>query len=530
MSGRDKMTYVSLLSDESIHEEYEAALLSIEAELGQHHPIYIGERSIASEEEFEVRSPIDSDILIGYFQKGGREHALDAVGEAKRSFDTWSGVDWSDRMQKIRAAADTLEHRKYLLAALITYESGKNRFEAIAEVGEAIDMLRYYCDVYEQQEGYRISLPGSAPDERSRSVMKPHGTWVVISPFNFPLVLAAGACSAALLTGNTVVFKPTSETPFCGLKLYEAFVESGVMPGAINMVTGPGKTFGEAVVAHPDVDGIAFTGSKAVGMWLHRNFALKQPYPKPFIAEMGSKNPTIVTSSADLESAVEGVARAAFGYSGQKCSATSRVYVHISVAQQFTDALRARAEAMAVGDPRERDVFLGPLISQAALETYRESLDLAVRDGGTIISGGEVLSGGLYDGGHYVTPTIVAGLPEGHRIFKEELFVPLVSLGTFNTFEEALFLANSTDYGLTAGIFSGDTEEIGRFFRYIRFGVCYANRKGGATTGAWPGSQPFGGWKASGSTGRAVGGPYYLISFMREQAQTIAGERSTEGL
>ncbi len=520
MPDKKKVTYVAVASDESIHANYEEALVKIEPELGQRHPMHIGDQDVFSVEEFEVRSPIDRDLVIGYFQKADEQHAGLAISEAKKSFYDWSQRSWRDRMRIIRATAEGLNQEKYSLSALITYEVGKNRFEALAEVGEAVEMLRYYCDVYERNNGYVIPMASDLPNERNTSVMKPHGVWAVISPFNFPIALAAGMASAALLTGNTVVFKPTSKASLTGLRLYRAFIKSGLPAGVINVVTGPGGPFGEVAVAHPDVDGIAFTGSRAVGLWLQRHFITKQPYPKPIISEMGSKNPAIVTANADLDKAVEGVIKGAFNYGGQKCSATSRVYVHEAVAPQFLETLLAKIKELTVGDPRQREVFMGPIIDQEALTTFKESVELCKRDGGFIITGGEVLTGGMYAKGYYVRPTVATGLPRRHRLFRDELFVPFIIVDTFTSLEEALAEANATEFGLTAGIFSEQDEEIERFFTTIQFGVCYSNRRGGATTGAWPGSQSFGGWKGSGSTGRGVGGPYYLQSYQREQLQS----------
>jgi 1-pyrroline-5-carboxylate dehydrogenase len=525
LSQDGKVTYVSLMTDESIHGEYEEALRKVEGEFGRHHPMFIGDSQVFSDDgEFEDRSPIDSSIILGYFQKGNQEHARAAIAESKRAFPEWSGKDWRERVRIVRAVAERVDRLKFELAALITYEVGKNRYEALAEVGEAADMFRYYCDIYERNGGYVTPMGPGAPGERCWSVMRPHGVWAVISPFNFPFALAGGMTAAALLTGNTVVFKPTSESPFSGLRLYQLFIEAGVPPGAINYVTGPGGPFGETIVAHPDVDGIAFTGSRDVGMWLYRNFAARQPYPKPFIAEMGSKNPTIVTSRADLDKAVEGVTRAAFGYGGQKCSATSRVYVHSAVADEFLNRIRQRIEQITIGDPRKKEVFLGPLINEGAAAKFREACETALSSGGKVIVGGKIIDEHLMPKGHYVRPAIVTGLPKDHTLFKEELFVPLVSVATFTDLKEAIDEANNTEYGLTAGVFTEDPKEIEYFFQNIQFGVCYANRRGGATTGAWPGAQAFGGWKASGATGKGVGGPYYLLSFLREQARTIVEE------
>jgi 1-pyrroline-5-carboxylate dehydrogenase len=524
MTESGKVTYVSLESDESIHGKYEEALLEIEREFARRHPMYIGGREVQAPREFEARSPVDTGILLGIFQEGTEDHARDGVAAAMEAYPAWSGIDWQERVRVVRTAADLIESRLFPLAALITYEVGKNRFEALAEVGEAIDMLRYYAEVYEQNNGYTLPMHSAVPGEECRSVMRPYGPWAIISPFNFPVALAAGMITGALLTGNTAVFKPTSKAPLSGLNLYRIFSESGVPDGVLNLVTGPGGPFGEVVAAHPDVSGIAFTGSRDVGMWLYRTFTELQPYPKPLVAEMGSKNPVIVTANADLDKAVEGVARAAFGYAGQKCSATSRVYVHSSVADRFIETLRVWTEEMETGDPRRREVFFGPLIDENAMNTFQRALEEAITDGGSITSGGTVLEGSIYGQGGYVRPTLVTGLSRDHRLFREELFVPLLLIDTYETLPEALEQANRTAFGLTAGIFSEDADEIDEFFDRIRFGVVYANRWGGATTGAWPGAQSFGGWKASGSTGRGVGGPYYLLSFVREQAQTRVTE------
>jgi 1-pyrroline-5-carboxylate dehydrogenase len=325
---------------------------------------------------------------------------------------------------------------------------------------------------------------------------------------------------AALITGNTIVLKPTGIAPFSALKLYYAFTAAGVPPGAIQYITAPGALFGEIVTAHADIAGIAFTGSRAAGMWLNRRFTAKQRYIKPLIFEMGSKNPVIVTRHADLDKAAEGIYKSAFGFSGQKCSAASRIYVEEAVADRFIARLRSKVEILVAGDPGEKETFIGPLISAEALQTFRDSVEMVKKDGGRIITGGNVLSGGIFSQGYYAEPTIVTGLTKRHPLVRQELFVPLLIIATFTTLEEALQEANATDFGLTAGIFSENDDEIAYFFDTIQSGVTYANRRGGATTGAWPGTQSFCGWKGSGSTGKGVGGPYYLLSYLREQAQT----------
>jgi 1-pyrroline-5-carboxylate dehydrogenase len=479
-----------------------------------------GKKVTSSEGEFEVRSPIDTSIVLGYFQKGTREHARQAIASAEHAFQDWSNRDWRERVAIIRKAAEIMSGDLYPLAALITYEVGKNRYEAIAEVGEAADFFRYYSDQMEANGGFMKETGPGAPGENCRSVMRPHGVWVVISPFNFPNALACGMMTGALITGNTVVFKPTSDAPFSALKLYEVLIRAGIPAGVINFVTGPGGNFGDEVTHNPDVAGIAFTGSKDVGMKLYRDLVQYQNHPKPFISEMGSKNPSIVTAKADLDKAVEGVVRAAFGYGGQKCSANARVYVDRSIKDAFITKLRKRTSELKLGDPREKDVFVGPVVNKRALDNYQRYIDLAQKDGGKFITGGAVARDGMLSKGYFATPTVITGLLTDHRLFKEELFVPILLVDEYESLEDALRKANDTEYGLTAGIFSEDEREVEEFFRKIEFGVTYSNREGGATTGAWPGAQSFGGWKASGATGRGVGGPYYLIQFLREQAQT----------
>ena len=519
MEQEKKLTYVDLLADASIHAGYEDGLEQVRSWLGLTHPLLIGTEEVFSRPEFEARSPIDRRIHVGTFQTATPARIREAIVVADKGFPAWQERNYGERAAIIRKTADLLDQEKFLLAALITYECGKNRTEAVAEVFEAIDLLRHHAEVFEKNGGYVIPARPEHPGDICRSVMRPYGVFAVISPFNFPLSLATGMAGAALITGNAVILKPTSLTPLSVLRLCQAFRKAGVPPGAAQYLTGPGREFGEIVTASQDVAGIAFTGSRDAGMILHRTFAAKQRYPKPIITEMGSKNPVIVTEHADLAKAVEGIARSAFGFSGQKCSAASRVYVHERVAGPFVAMLRDRTIGMSSGDPREKDTSISPLIDERAVQVFTASVVLARKDGGTIVCGGSVLSGGIFSLGHYVQPTIVTGLTRRHPLARKELFVPFLIVETFSSLAEAIDEANSTDFGLTAGIFSENEEEIALFFSRIRSGVTYANRSGGATTGAWPGTQAFCGWKASGSTGRGVGGPFYLLSYMREQAQ-----------
>ncbi len=517
-----KITYVTLFADESIHPKYDSALRKFDRELGKHYPMYIGENETLSKAgEFEHRSPFDTRIVVGYFQRGTQRHAKAAIDAGSKAFTGWSKAPWRERVRIMRRAADLIDVRKFEIAAAITYEVGKNRLEALAEAWEAIDAINYYARAMETNDGYTKQMSPGGPGEDSRVLGKPLGVWPVISPFNFPFMLANGMALGALITGNTVVLKPTSEAPLTGLMLYRVFRDAGVPPGAINFVTGPGGNFEKEFVSNPKVAGIAFTGSRDVGMRLYHGFLASQPYPKPVVMEMGSKNPTIVTSKADLKKAVEGVVRAAYGYGGQKCSATSRVYVQSTIKPKFLEELKARITQLRVSDPREKSTFMGPVINKTAVSKFKGAVEEVRKSRGRVLLGGRVLTDGSFDRGYYVEPTLISGLPPKHRLFRDELFLPFLVVGEFKTLDEALEMANDTEYGLTAGIFSEDQREVERFMDGIQFGVAYANRSGGATTGAWPGAQSFVGWKASGATGRGIGGPNYLLNFIREQSQTL---------
>jgi 1-pyrroline-5-carboxylate dehydrogenase len=516
-----KITYVTLFADESLHPKYEAALRRFASKLGQSYPMYIGGKEVRSEQgEFETRSPIDTSIVVARFPIGTREHAREAIETARDSFEAWSTTQWRQRVRIIEKFSKLIDQMKFGIAAAITYEVGKNRLEALAECWEAIDAVKYYAGIMRQEKGYTKRMGKGGPGERTLVVCKPHGVWPVISPFNFPFMLANGMAAGALITGNTIVLKPTSQAPLTGLMLYQLYRDAGVPAGVVNFVTGPGANFEDEFVSSKDVAGIAFTGSKDVGMRLFRRFHTEQPYPKPILLEMGSKNPTIVTASADITKAVEGTVRAAFGYGGQKCSATSRVYVQREAKDKFVSALKARVEKISVGDPREKDVFMGPVIDEKAVKKFHEAVGEAKASGAKLVTGGNAPDSTLARKGYYLSPTVVADLPEDSRLVKEELFLPFVVVNEFDTVEEAIARANATDYGLTAGIFAKKEREMRSFFDGIKFGVTYANRSGGSTTGAWPGAQSFTGWKASGVTGRGVGSPFYLLNFTRDQSQT----------
>src|SRR5215210_5248339 len=480
-----------------MHNAFDAALEQLRGNLGKSYGLIINGEERPGAGAFEVRSPSDNQVLIGQFAIGTELDVHDAVAAARAAFPAWSQLPWQERVSIMRRAAALIREQKFRLAALLILEAGKNRIEA--------------------NDGFARQLDSLDPAERNRSVLRPFGVWAVLAPFNFPHALSVGMSSGALLAGNTVVYKPASATPLSGYELARIYADAGVPAGVFNYVSGSGEAVGDPLTRHPDVDGVVFTGSREVGWELYKEFSTD--FPKPCITELGGKNPTIVTRNADLDKAVEGVARSAFGYSGQKCSACSRVYVEEPVYDEFMERLTQRTKELVVGDPTDRETYVGPVIDQRAVRRYEDAL--ASAQGGQVRTGVQRLRGGIFDRGTYVAPTVVDGLPLDHALFKKEIFLPFIVVAPVKGLDQAIEEANDTDYGLTAGIFSEDREEIDTFFDRIEAGVVYANRKGGATTGAWPGCQSFAGWKASGSTGKGGLGPYYVQQFMREQSQTV---------
>ncbi len=515
-----KITYATMTADrmEDLHRELDAAIERVRTTFGRSYPLVIGAREVRAASEFDDRSPIDTRILLGRFQSGGLAEVRAAIGAAREAYPAWSARPWQDRVALLKSVANRIRDHRWDLSALMGYEAGKNRLECVGDVEESADLIEYYCDQIVEHHGFTTKLGALGPGEENLSVLRPYGVWAVISPFNFPLALAAGPSGGALVAGNTVVFKPASTTPLIGFRLMELMTEAGVPPGVFNFVTGGGGTAGQELIDNADIDGIVFTGSKDVGMHLIRDNA-QRAFPRPLVIEMGGKNPALVMRSADLDKASDGVMRSAFGAQGQKCSACSRVYISRAVRDEFVRLLVDKTRRLTVGNPLHRDVYLGPVINDEAVRTYERAIAQAKADGGEILTGGHRLTEGEFAHGYFVEPTIIDRLPTNHPLFSEELFVPITVLGDVTSLDEAIALANATEYGLTAGIFSEDDREIQQFFDRIQAGVTYANRRAGATTGAWPGINSFGGWKASGSTGRGTGGPYYVPQFMREQSR-----------
>jgi len=505
---------------EELHTNFEAALEKVRQGLGAEHAMIIDGKDVFSEKKFTDYSPINTDWALAVFQKGEQKHAEMALSAARRAFPLWSGMAWEKRAELLRKAADLIDKRLYTLGAVMSLEVGKNRMESLSDVAETADLIRYACYQVEKNNGFSIEMdkdPIPGVDTTNISILRPYGVWLVISPFNFPGALTGGPVGAALAAGNTIVMKPATDTPWLVRLLAECFRDAGLPNGVANFVTGPGRTLGQALIDSPEVDGVTFTGSYDVGMKIYRDFA-QAKYVRPIILELGGKNPVIVSRHADLEGASAGIIRSAFGLQGQKCSACSRVLIEEPVYDELVERLVTLTNKIAIGDPTNKEVWLGPVINASAYNDYKNFVS-DIRKSGKIVAGGKVLTEGSFAKGYYCTPTLAVDLPMDHNLWKQEMFVPITTIAKIATMEEAMAHANDVDYGLTAG-FYGSSEETNWFFKNIQAGVTYANRPQGATTGAWPGFQPFGGWKGSGSSGKNAGGHHYLQLYMHEQIQT----------
>lgn len=517
-----KLTYSTMFNPpEALHTQFEAALAQVKANLGKEHAMIIDGKDVFAADKFEDRNPANTTEVLGLFQKGTAEHANAALAAARRAFYKWSRTPWQERIALVRKAAEIMDRRTFEMGAVVGLEVGKSRMEAIGDVAETADLFRYACDRMEAANGFvtemgRDPLPGFI--STNTSVLRPYGVWVVISPFNFPSALTGGPAAAALVAGNTVVLKPATDTPWTARLIAECLREAGLPDGVYNYVSGPGSTLGQALIDSPEVDGITFTGSFDVGMKINRDFAHGK-WVRPTILELGGKNPAIVSRHANLEDAALGITRSAFGLQGQKCSACSRVFIEAPVYDEVVERMVALTNKLSIGDPTGKGIYNGPVINKGSYADYQR-FSAELHQAGRVLTGGKVLTDGAFANGFFCADTLVTDVPLDHHLWQDEMFVPIVTIAKVNNIEEAMRLANDVAYGLTAG-FYGTPEEVEWFFDHIQSGVAYANRPQGATTGAWPGFQPFGGWKGSGSSGKNSGGVHYLQLYMHEQIHTL---------
>jgi 1-pyrroline-5-carboxylate dehydrogenase len=511
-----KITYTSVPGDLSlVHAFFDRELPLFKARLGARWTNRIDGEANHDGDEYEATSPIDSSLLLGRYVEASPSAVSKAVAAARRAFLDWGRRSWVERVEVLRRVGRRLDEAKYELAMAVLYEVGKTRIEAIGEAEEAVALVEYYCDQMTRHQGY-VEQPWEGNGERSQTLLRPIGVFGVIAPFNYPVALSVNMLTAALLGGNTVVFKPS---PNAGLTagMLGRILEAELPPGVFNLVCG--RKAGERLVAEPGIDGIAFTGSNAVGMSIQRSMASGR-YMRPVLAEMGGKNAAYVSRSASLEAAVEGVAKSAFAMQGQKCTACSVAFVHDALFDAFLDGLVQKVKAVKPGDPASRDTTNGPLINAAALQRYEEAVAHGEREG-RLVAGGRRLSGGLYDRGCYVVPAIITDLADDDWLFDRELFAPVLAVTRFHDLGQAIDRGNRALYGLTSGFYGQHQAEVELFLERSETGVQYVNRRTGATTGAWPGIQSFCGWKGSGLTGKGGLGPHYLPQFMREQSRTV---------
>jgi len=517
-----KLTYSTMFDPPpEMHERFDTALAETRSRLGQDYAHFIDGTDVVAGDLFDDLSPINTDWVLARFPAATADDVNAAVSAAERAFPAWRDTPMEERIRLLRSAGELIEDRVYDISAALALEVGKNRMEAIGEVQETAEFFYQYCDVFEAEQGFFEQLPDDpvpGVSMRNRSVMKPYGVWAVVAPFNFPFALAGGPVAAALVTGNTVVVKGAPDTPWAVQLLTECLRDAGIPAGVVNTLADPTDVAGPLLVEHPSVAGVTFTGSHEVGMEVCRK-ATAGAYPKPVITEMGGKNAAIITAEGNLDDAAIGIMRSAFGLSGQKCSALSRVYVEEMVADDLIGKLKPIVDAITVGDPTAQENYLGPVGNRDAYENYQAYVAELDDSGAKVVSGEGTLTEAGMDKGYFCSPTVAEASLE-HRLWQHEMFVPIVMIARIPDKETGLALANDTPLGLTAG-FYGNPEETTWFLDNIEAGVVYTNRPQGATTGAWPGYQRFGGWKGSGNTGKGFASNYYLSHYLREQSQTI---------
>jgi 1-pyrroline-5-carboxylate dehydrogenase len=493
--------------------QMEVALQAVQTELGQEYDLRIGGKHLRTEGKIVSANPARPAQVVGIHQRAGSEHVEGAVAAAQAAFLRWKRVPVAERAGLLFRAAALIRERKFEFCAWLTYEVGKNWGEADADVGETIDFLEFYG-----REALRLdeaTTPIQFPGERNQFRYIPLGVGAVIPPWNFPFAIMAGMTAAAIVCGNTVILKPSVDAPTIAARFMSLLEEAGLPDGVVNLCPGEGLEFGSAVVAHPQVRFVAFTGSKAVGLEIHESAARTQAgqnFIKRTILEMGGKDSIIVEADCDINAAVEGVVASAFGFNGQKCSACSRAIVDAAIYDSFCDRLRERVASIKTGDP-VANVYTGPVISEKAYRKVLSYIEIGKGEG-RLLNGGYAME--TAEKGYYIAPTVIADVAPTARIAQEEIFGPVLAVIRSQSFDEALAIANNTEYGLTGAVYSDSPEKLEKARMEFHVGNLYFNRK---CTGAMVGAHPFGGFNMSGTDSKA-GGPDYLLLFT--QAKSIA--------
>ncbi|KGR84942.1 L-glutamate gamma-semialdehyde dehydrogenase [Lysinibacillus odysseyi] len=499
-------------SVEKNKQDYLDALKKVEAELGGDFPLIIGGERITTEEKIESYNPADKSQLIGRVSKASQELAEKAMQEAEKAFKTWKKVKPEIRADVLFKAAAIIRRRKHEFSAILTKEAGKPWNEADADTAEAIDFLEYYGrQMLSMKDGRPVE---SRPGEYNRYDYIPLGIGIVISPWNFPFAIMAGTTVAAVVTGNTVLLKPASTTPVVAYKFIEVLEEAGLPAGVVNFVPGSGAEVGDYLVDHPKTRFISFTGSRDVGLRINERASVLnkgQVWIKRVIAEMGGKDTIVVDKEADLELAAQSIVKSAFGFSGQKCSACSRVVIVKDVYDQVVERVTELTKELKVGNPVDPTNFMATVIDQNAFNKITEYIEIGKKEG-------RLVAGGTADDsvGYFVQPTVFVDVDPSARIMKEEIFGPVVAIAKADTFEEAIDIANDTEYGLTGAVITKNRENLEYAREEFHVGNLYFNR---GCTGAIVGYQPFGGFNMSGTDSKA-GGPDYLTLHM--QAKTTS--------
>ncbi|HEY0077313.1 MAG TPA: L-glutamate gamma-semialdehyde dehydrogenase [Pyrinomonadaceae bacterium] len=490
-----------------------AAIDRVRSELGREYPLVIGGERIQTEQKFESYNPARKTEVVGRFQKATEELARRAVETANETFKTWRNVRAESRADILFRVATLLRERRHEMSAWMIFEVGKTWAEADGDTAEAID----FCDFYARE---MLRYAGEQPltkieGEDNRLEYIPLGVGVVIPPWNFPLAIMAGMTVASVVTGNTVVLKPSSDAPTIAYKFYELLEEAGLPPGVVNFMTGSGGEVGDTVVDHPLTRYVAFTGSKEIGLRINERAAKVgegQIWIKRVVAEMGGKDAIVVDKETNLDDAATGVVQSAFGFQGQKCSACSRAIIHADIYEPMLERIVERTERLKLGDPTDPTTNLSAVINQKAFKTITQYIEWGQQQGGRVVAGG----GSDGEQGYFIEPTVIADVKPGDRIEQEEIFGPVLAVIRARDFEEALAIANDTEYGLTGAVYTDDEEKLERARREFHVGNLYLNRK---CTGALVGVHPFGGFNMSGTDSKA-GGRDYLALFM--QAKVVS--------
>jgi 1-pyrroline-5-carboxylate dehydrogenase len=492
-----------------------SAIAKVRGQLGREYDLIIGGKRFKTADKIRSLNPTRPSEVVGIHQKAGKEHVEPAMQAALKAFETWSRTSVEERASVLFRTADLMRDRKMEYMAWLVFEVSKNWAEADADISETIDFCEFYA-----REALRFAqaeTPIHLPGERDSLMYIPLGVGAVIPPWNFPCAIMAGMTLASIVSGNTVVLKPSSDSPTIAAKFVELLEEAGMPEGVVNFCPGGGATFGDAIVSHPKTRYIAFTGSREVGLHINKSAATQQPgqlWIKRTILEMGGKDAIIVDADADLDSAVEGIAQAAFGFQGQKCSACSRAIIDERIYDKFLEKLKTRVERITIGDPAE-NAGMGAVINEGSMNDILRYIEIGKKDGRLITGGSRATGAGE---GYFIQPTVIADIPPKSTLEQEEIFGPVLAVIKSRNFDHALEIANDTEFGLTGAVYSSSRDKLDRAVREFHVGNLYLNRK---CTGAMVGAHPFGGFNMSGTDSKS-GGPDYLYLFT--QAKSV-GEK-----